>query len=190
MSDKQPEPDNETQKYEHDKWVYELNRETAQRDHDFELDHALRLNEATINNGNLAARSLLIINGGAAIAVLALIGRLVPSNPDDWVKISPLLESLMWFAWGVIVTAMAMMFAYFTNYCHASVSYARDRFYEHPYIRETEKSLMWRKIGIAGQAATIIFAGFAIVCFVLVIREMDETVKAFQSVAPTLSMFH
>ena len=181
MNTKKSEFKNAKQTYEHKKWLYELNRAIAERDHDFELKHGLRLNEAAINNGNLIARALLIINGGAAIAVLAFIGRLIPSNkPENWLIITPLIDALMWFAWGVAMTAIAMAFAYFTNYCNSSVSYARDRFYEHPYIRENDKSRRWMCLGITSQCSTLIFAGSAIVLFVLGIFEMDGIIEAFQ----------
>ena len=185
MSDKQSENDDAVRIYEHKKWVYELNRAVAERDHDRELNHAVLLNEAAINNSNLAARALLIINGGAAIAVLALIGRLIPSKQEDWLSISPLIESLKWFACGVIVTAIAMVFAYFTNYSNASVSYTRDLHYEHPYVRDNKKSSKWKYMGIVSQYLTIILAGLAIIFFVLGILELDEIIKAFREITVT-----
>ena len=185
MSDEQPESENTVKHYEHEKWLYELNRAVAERDHDREINHGVLLNEAAINNSNLAARALLIINGGAAIAVLALIGRLIPSKPEDWLSISPLIESLKWFACGVTVTAVAMVFAYFTNYSNASVSYTRDFHYEHPYVRDNKKSSRWECRGKFSQIVTVIFAGLAIIFFWLGIREMDEIIKAFQEITET-----
>ena len=61
-----------------------------------------------------ALKVLLLINGGAAVAVLAYLGNLasrVPSAHQPSIK-----SALMWFAGGVLATAIAFITAYFTQF--------------------------------------------------------------------------
>jgi len=50
--------------------------EEARRAHDRARDFELSTNEAAINSGQLAIRTAVLINGGAAVAVLAFLGGL------------------------------------------------------------------------------------------------------------------
>jgi hypothetical protein len=61
-------------KIEEGKWKYELNREDAKRAHDSNRDFHTYVNKIAMENANLALRTLVIINGGAAIAVLGFLG--------------------------------------------------------------------------------------------------------------------
>ncbi len=47
-----------------------------------EEEFKLRSNDAAINNANFALRTLVVINGGAAIAILAFIGSLASIAAD------------------------------------------------------------------------------------------------------------
>ena len=193
MCDKQTESNSTWQKYQHNKWEYEQNTTTAERAHDAEAEFGLRINEAAINNSNLALRALLIINGGAAIALLAFIGNLVPVAPSVYAnlpKVIPSITSLMWFALGVAVTVFGMAFAYFTNYFYTGASAKRTRSYEHPYIQETQISHKWVKLGLTFHSLAVIFALIAIVSFMLGVYEVNEMIKAFLKAAPTQPAFH
>ena len=98
MGDKQSDSDKTSQKYQHEKWKYDLNIKAAERAHDAEEEYGFRTNEATINAANFVLRALLIINGGAAIALLAFIGNLVLVPPSEYAnlpKINPCITSLM-----------------------------------------------------------------------------------------------
>jgi hypothetical protein len=69
MSD-QPTP------HEHEKWVYEQTRDEARRAHDRAAEFFLALNESAIKSSELTLRTAVLINGGAAVSVLAFIGGL------------------------------------------------------------------------------------------------------------------
>ena len=66
MSD-QPTP------HEHEKWVYEQVRDEKRRAHDRFAEFHLALSESAIKSSELTLRTAVIINGGAAISVLAFI---------------------------------------------------------------------------------------------------------------------
>ena len=60
--------------YDHQKWLHEMTRQDAQRAHDQLAQFAQSVNEAAVKGGDAALRAALLINGGAAVSVLAFIG--------------------------------------------------------------------------------------------------------------------
>lgn len=84
-------------------------------DDDFEF--AKSVNEQAINTSNSVLRALLTIHGGSAVALLAFIGSLAGREKVNIRNvIRALSEPLELFGWGVALTVVAMMLAYFTNY--------------------------------------------------------------------------
>lgn len=89
----------------------------------FEFGKAM--NEQVVAGANLVLRSLLIINGGAVVALLAFVASMVTAETlglGD--NIAELTAPLLWFGWGVVASVVAMALAYLTNYCVVGHSFA------------------------------------------------------------------
>jgi hypothetical protein len=119
------------------KWVYEqnvqaaeLNVKAAERAHDKSDAFRTQTNEAAIQGGNLALRMGLLINGGAAVALLTFIGTL---TVDQKRSIAPVLA---WFAWGVVFATGALVTAYFTNWFSSGAERSRIWQWEPPYVKD------------------------------------------------------
>jgi hypothetical protein len=83
------------------KWAHELKREDAQRAWD-RLDAQFdKINEAAIKAADAALRAGLLINGGAAVSVLAFIGSLATKELIAVPQLSRVAGSLEIFAFGV-----------------------------------------------------------------------------------------
>lgn len=132
---------------EHAKLLKEINREDAKRAHDANRDHAFRTNEAAVNSANLALRTILIVNGGAAIALLTFIGGLVSNGKlpvgDRLIVVT---APLNYFAWGVALATLSMALGYFTNFSATSIAVALKATWKHPYLEETKESQKWRRL--------------------------------------------
>ncbi len=90
-----------------------------------DFEYAKSVNEQAINSSNVAMRSLLLINGGSDVALLAFVGSISSSDSVDFSKvIFALSEPLLLFGWGVALSVIAMMFAYFTNYSTVGHTFA------------------------------------------------------------------
>ena len=152
MSDKSSET-------EHAQQVHNENAAAARRAHDIETEHGFRLNEAAINNANLFLRALLIINGAAALGLLAFFSNTGSAMPGE---AAPLIS----FAGGVAATTVAMGLAYLTNYCYTSASVDRHRGYEQPYVRESRESEKWIKIGSCSHKLAVVLAISAVAFFI------------------------
>lgn len=158
---------------------YKHNIEAAHRTHDVEKEHGFRLNEAAINNASQVLRALILINGGAAVAVLAFISSLAHPLPKE-------ITSSVWgFAGGVAVTAVAMCFAYFTNYCYTAASVALTRSYEHPYIQENEESHKWLHKGTVCHRVSILLSICAVASFVFGVIGVASVIDSLTLVPPT-----
>jgi hypothetical protein len=62
-----------------------------------------------------ALKALLLINGGAAVAILAYLGSL--ASRGSTAHLPNMKGALLCFAIGVLATALAFIVAYFTQFC-------------------------------------------------------------------------
>ena len=82
---------------EHDVWI-----SSRQQLH----EHNLEMLRSVITVGQLALKSALLINGGAAIALLALVGQVWSSN-DGKLALGSLATALLYYVFGVLSAAVA-----------------------------------------------------------------------------------
>ena len=101
--------------------------EEARRAHDRARDFELSTNEAAINSGQLAIRTAVLINGGAAVAVLAFLGGLAGQGIISVRDLGRIANSLLWFGGGVFLGGLGLALAYFTDFCHMKESRSRTR---------------------------------------------------------------
>jgi hypothetical protein len=102
--------------------------------------------KATIQAGQAALKSAILINGGASVAILAFIGNLATSEKSK--ALIPILScSLAYFVFGTLVAAMASGGAYLSQAAYSKVNQEET----------TEATERWKKRGKAFQYTTIIF---------------------------------
>jgi hypothetical protein len=63
--------------------LHRQNMEEAHRAHDAVTAHYVAVNEGAIKTGDLILRNCLLINGGAAIAILAFMGNVLTKDPSS-----------------------------------------------------------------------------------------------------------
>ena len=135
----------------------------AERAHDDERDFATAANAAAIKNAEEAIKTVILINGGSSIAMLAFIGTLVSRDFLSPSQIADITKPLMWFASGVGAAVIAAAAAYFTNLGIAGSSSRKKRNYEHPFVEATPSSIRHAKLGEVfrwiGVAAVIVSMG-------------------------------
>jgi hypothetical protein len=165
----------------HDDKLAELNRTQAEREHAREHEHIRSLNEAAMQNANIALRAVLLINGGAAVAILAFIGSLATSaRAQVQVNLPDLVSPLVWFAGGVAAAALGCVLAYCTNYSATASLLNKEHSHEHPYVHETGASKRWRKANICFHAAALVAAVVALVLFFCGVFSAQDAILASQ----------
>src|SRR5215471_11785114 len=142
-------------------WSFEQNRAIAEQAHDRVFKTANMLNEASVNGGNLALRMVLLINGGAAVALLSFMNALPKEQKQA------IAGALAWLAWGVVAAALALGMAYFTNRCAAGAQLSRQTQYQAPYVVPGPRTAMWTRFYWAFHILAVLFGLTSLVLFVV-----------------------
>lgn len=152
---------------EYQKWVHEQKKHDAEYAHSRDDEAWHKANEATVNSGNLALRTVVLINGGAAVTVLTFIGGLVRDGKlPIGAPLAQITSPLLWFAIGVAIATVAMGFGYLANYSNAGVLSSRDRNFEAPHIVETTVTKRWRWSATVFTVLSILWAIASLSCFI------------------------
>lgn len=176
------------------KWKVEKLREDAHRAHDKSNAFHTYVNQATMESANLALRTLILINGGAAIAVLAFLGA-VAKDRLDFGKIGDVAHTLRYFAIGVALACAGMAFAYFTNLFMVGIETVKDRTYEHPFVVENAQSRQKKRLNtvfhvfsfVCAMSSLLLFVGGMFAASDKITRLLEKTEHAqtiFPSPAP------
>lgn len=148
----------------------EMRVRAAERAHDDETAFGKVANEAAVKSGEEAIKAMILINGGSSVAMLAFIGTMASKDLLSLGQLGQISEPLFCFAGGLITAMVATGASYFANLMIAGSSNARQREYEHPFLRPTPSSKrhwltaeIFRYIAIAAAAASICCFGWGLV---------------------------
>jgi hypothetical protein len=75
------------------------NMEQARRAHASLDEFSLSINDSSIKSADVMLRNCLLINGGAAVAILAFMGTVISKNAGS--HIGDIAGGLTYFAWGL-----------------------------------------------------------------------------------------
>ncbi|WP_129542714.1 hypothetical protein [Thalassospira indica] len=112
--------------------------------HDLEHDRnvSVEMFRAIITSGQSAMRAAMLLNGGAAIAMLAFVGKLVELDVN---AASHIANAILLFACGALAVAGAGSFTYVSQY-----------FYQAVYIEPSKKHSWVQYCGVGFHAAAIV----------------------------------
>lgn len=79
---------------------------------------AVELFRSVITYGSAAMKSSLLINGGAAVAILAFIGN-IWTKETGLEAVKSLTTAILLFSFGVLAAALGTAGSYFSQYCYA-----------------------------------------------------------------------
>ena len=145
----------------------DINRQDAIRVHDRSRAYMELTDEAVIKGGEVAVRTAMLINGGAAVAVLAFVGALVREDGVSVKQIAGISSSLLWFGGGVAAAAWALALSYFTNYCHGRLENSKLRTWQHPYIENGDRTPFWERWSFWFHVGAIVWGVLALVAFIV-----------------------
>ncbi|MEM7212391.1 MAG: hypothetical protein AAF479_10945 [Pseudomonadota bacterium] len=124
------------------------NTEMANNAHKNAYEAANKSNLAQIENANIALKSIFLLNGGAAVAMIAFLGSAVGTdNLPDGIRLSLVFAPIVYFGWGVALAAIATVIAYSANSCITRSLYGYDLDWTHPYVHENDESRLYKKWG-------------------------------------------
>jgi hypothetical protein len=107
----------------------------AEKTHANQIEFAKGANLAAVSTGTETVKAILLINGGACVAVRAFIGSIASK-----VTVTDLAGSLVWFAIGAVAAVISAAFGYLTNLSLSSETNTKTHHFDVPFVRETEAS--------------------------------------------------
>src|SRR5215472_15072043 len=83
--------------------------------------------EATFKAFETLLKTIILINGGAAVAILTFVGTLAAQNRVQFAHLSTIANALLVFAFGVLAAIAAMALNYLTLYATAMHTQPNDK---------------------------------------------------------------
>jgi hypothetical protein len=123
-----------------DEGEHAQNIRAAEREHDLTNDIGKRLLDASLRAAQEAIKIAFLINGGAAVAILAFIAGLASRSGISFVEIKPVTRSLYWFAAGVVLAGIISACAYLANGLVSASYFSKDKIWTSPYVADNEIS--------------------------------------------------
>jgi hypothetical protein len=128
--------------------AYELNLRAAERAHEQNAAYVAIMSDTVMKDAWAVMRILVLINGGAAIAILTFVGGLAAKSDRNVAQVVGVANGLRWFAYGVIAATLIAGFSYLTNYCYGLAATVAIKDWVHPYVHPTP---FGNKVSLAGR---------------------------------------
>jgi hypothetical protein len=163
--------------------------ELAQRDahhaHDHVNEFQRSLNEAAIKGADAALRSALLINGGAAVSVLAFIGGLAAQSRIKLDQLQAVAHSLALFAFGVAAAVVSMVFAYLTNLVAADIERSLVRLAQPPFIAPGKHTPSLGRVKTIFHITALSFGIASLVLFLYGVFNVKDAITHLREATPT-----
>jgi hypothetical protein len=145
--------------------VVDIDRDIALATHARQTEIHTYLNKSAIEASHLAVKSLFLINGGSAVAMLAFLANII--KIDLPVQLGEVSNAQLWFATGVAASTICAMMSYIVTYCHVSAVTETSLTWEHPFVSESSAAKKWNIAANIFHILAIFFAFVSLASFVL-----------------------
>lgn len=173
MSDKEPP-------YEYRKRTHELLREDVARAHDQLSKFYLATNEAAVKSSELTLRTAVLINGGAAISVLAFIGGLVGQGRIPITQLDDIAGSLIWFAWGVLSATASMGLSYATLHLTLAMQLSHKITSQPPLVESGPMTKWWKLARHAVHILAVLAGVASLILFIVGMFDVKNAITSFK----------
>jgi hypothetical protein len=141
----------------------DLDRKAAERAHENLTEFTRQNYEAAFKSGQIALRTVVLVNGGAAVAVLFFLG--IIAARVSVAQISIVASSLIWFVAGITFGLIALTCAYLTNLYDANVGTSLSQTWQYPYNQPGRYTQYFVRVSrfvhivaiVAGTASLVLF---------------------------------
>ena len=124
-----------------------------------------------------ALRAGLLINGGAAVSVLAFIGSLATKDLIAVSQLSRVARSLEVFAFGVAAAVVGMGLSYLTHLWDADYTGSLKRTADFPFVEPGARSKRYRYLRTATHVLAVVAFLFCIGCFILGMISVRDAIE-------------
>ena len=134
--------------------AHDLSREDAKRAHDRHSESITFYRSRSFDFGAIVIRSLMLANGGGAVAMLGFAASVVGSDAANRVDIADSAQAIEYFACGVAATALVGFLAYFNAFFLVEQLSRQRRIWDFPFMQRLpgERLYVWLVNGTLGFA--------------------------------------
>jgi hypothetical protein len=165
--------------------VAQIKMEEAQRAHDRHAELHRTYFEAASKSAEVAVKTSVLVNGGAAVAVLALMGGMLGKDILTVRQVADVSSSLMWFACGVGAGITALAFIYLMNYSAAARTRWQIRVYEAPFVQDTPQSWYMRHVYTIAHTIAVAVAVISVGLFIYGVLDVRDSIARLAKVVPS-----
>ena len=155
------------------------NMDEARRAHDRLDEFAQSINDSAIKSADAVLRNCLLINGGAAVAILAFMGAVISKDAGSHKIIGDIAGSLTYFAWGVIASVVALGLSYIVHFLTYKTATSQKKVWEYPYIVPGKDTAWWGRLKITLHLLAVALAVLSAVLFVIGLFAVKHAVTSF-----------
>jgi hypothetical protein len=160
---------------------HKQNMEEAHRAHDAVTEHYVAANEGAIKAGDLVLRNCLLINGGAAIAILAFMGNVLTKDPSTRKLLADVASGLNYFVGGVVAAMVAMGLTYVDHLLNWKHATSQTKVWIHPYIESGDRTVLWARLKNTTHATTVVLVAASVGMFVWGLLAVEHAVRVWAS---------
>jgi hypothetical protein len=124
---------------------------------------------------------MMLVNGGAAVSVLAFIGALVRQEGVTIKQVAGVSGSLLWFAGGVIAAVVALTLSYFVNFCYVRSETSKIFTFDPPYIIDGANTRRWLYWAYAFHLGAIAWSVLSLAAFVVGLFDVHRAILGLAS---------
>lgn len=143
----------------------ESDRNAAQRAHESVTEFTRQNFEAAFRSGQIALRTVVLVNGGAAVAVLFLLG--IFATRISVAQMAVVASSLMWFVAGITCGLIALTSAYLTNLYEANVGTSLSHTWAYPYTQPGRFTAYFMRISRFTHVVAVIAGAISVLFFII-----------------------
>jgi hypothetical protein len=159
--------------------LHKENIEEAHRAHDAVTTHYVAVNEGAVKAGDLILRNCLLINGGAAIAILAFMGNVLTKDPSSRKLLLDVSGGQNYFAIGVVAAVVAMGLTYVDHLLNWKHAVSQRKVWEHPYLEPGDRTALWGRLKNTTHAITVLLAAVSVGMFVWGLLAVERAIRVW-----------
>jgi hypothetical protein len=122
-------------------------------------------NEAAVGLSVTTLKGLLLINGGAAVAMLGFVASAVGNDDTLRVDLPSVVDTLRWFATGVATSVVASGLAYIVMYLQVASVQSFELRHDAPFVRGNKTSDRLQLITNIVHVFAVFVAVASLICF-------------------------
>jgi hypothetical protein len=85
---------------------------------------------------NLTLRTFVVINGGAAIAILTFLSGVAAKEKIDFAQVGLVAGTIKWFAFGIALAVFGIALSYLTNFASVGIASSQIDSWDHPHVAD------------------------------------------------------